>query len=91
MLRREAAQSKTSARVKRSGRKEPRGRHGISVREDADCLGNREPTIHWKVSRTSADRREGSRKHLSPSAMRSEPVARPSAIVSAALSATSVI
>ena len=54
----------------------PRGRHGISAREAADCLGNREPTIHWKVSRTSAACRVGSRKHLSPSAMRSEPVGR---------------
>ena len=54
----------------------PEGRHGISAIEAADCLGNREPTIHWKVSRTSAARREGSRKHLSPSAMRSEPVGR---------------
>ncbi|MBR6586760.1 MAG: hypothetical protein IKK82_04990 [Kiritimatiellae bacterium] len=59
MLRREAAQSKTSARAKRSGRKEPRGRHGISAREAADCLGNHEPTIHWQVSRTSAACREG--------------------------------
>ena len=54
----------------------PGRRHGISAIEAADCLGNREPTIHWKVSRTSAARREGSRKHLSPSAMRSEPVGR---------------
>ena len=52
----------------------PEGRHGISAIEAADCLGNREPTIHWKVSRTSAACREGSRTHLSPSAMRSEPV-----------------
>ena len=36
----------------------PEGRHGISAREAADCLGNREPTIHWKVSRTSAACRE---------------------------------
>ena len=43
-FRRETAQSKTSARAKRSGRKEPRGRHGISAREAADCLGNREPS-----------------------------------------------
>ena len=35
-FRREAAQSKTSARAKRSGRKEPRVRRGISVREAAD-------------------------------------------------------
>ena len=54
----------------------PGRRHGISAIEAADCLGNREPTIHWKVSRTSAACREGSRKHLSPSAMRSEPVGR---------------
>ena len=54
----------------------PEGRHGISAIEAADCLGNREPTIHWKVSRTSAACRVGSRKHLSPSAMRSEPVGR---------------
>ena len=54
----------------------PEGRHGISAIEATDCLGNREPTIHWKVSRTSAACREGSRKHLSPSAMRSEPVGR---------------
>ena len=54
----------------------PVGRHGISAIEAADCLGNREPTIHWQVSRTSAACREGSRKHLSPSAMRSEPVGR---------------
>ena len=54
----------------------PVGRHGISAIEAADCLGNREPTIHWKVSRTSAACRVGSRKHLSPSAMRSEPVGR---------------
>ena len=54
----------------------PGRRHGISAIEAADCLGNREPTIHWKVSRMSAARREGSRKHLSPSAMRSEPVGR---------------
>ena len=37
----------------------PEGRHGISAIEAADCLGNREPTIHWKVSRTSAACREG--------------------------------
>ena len=54
----------------------PERRHGISAIEAADCLGNREPTIHWKVSRTSAACRVGSRKHLSPSAMRSEPVGR---------------
>ena len=54
----------------------PGRRHGISAIEAADCLGNREPTIHWKVSRTSAACRVGSRKHLSPSAMRSEPVGR---------------
>ena len=54
----------------------PGSRHGISAIEAADCLGNREPTIHWKVSRTSAACRVGSRKHLSPSAMRSEPVGR---------------
>ena len=54
----------------------PGGRHGISAIEAADCLGNREPTIHWQVSRTSAACRVGSRKHLSPSAMRSEPVGR---------------
>ena len=54
----------------------PGRRHGISAIEAADCLGNREPTIHWQVSRTSAACREGSRKHLSPSAMRSEPVGR---------------
>ena len=54
----------------------PEGRHGISAIEAADCLGNREPTIHGKVSRTSAACRVGSRKHLSPSAMRSEPVGR---------------
>ena len=52
----------------------PGRRHGISAIEAADCLGNREPTMHWKVSRTSAACRVGSRKHLSPSAMRSEPV-----------------
>ena len=54
----------------------PGRRHGISTHKAADCLGNREPTIHWKVSRTNAACREGSRKHLSPSAMRSEPVGR---------------
>ena len=37
----------------------PEGRHGISAIEAADCLGNREPTIHWQVSRTSAACREG--------------------------------
>ena len=37
----------------------PGGRHGISAIEAADCLGNREPTIHWQVSRTSAACREG--------------------------------
>ena len=37
----------------------PEWRHGISAIEAADCLGNREPTIHWKVSRTSAACREG--------------------------------
>ena len=38
--------------------------------EAADRANDHEPTIHWQVSRTSAVRREGSRKHLSPSAMR---------------------
>ena len=37
----------------------PGRRHGISAIEAADCLGNREPTIHWKVSRTSAACWEG--------------------------------
>ena len=54
----------------------PGGRHGISAIEAADRASDHEPTIHWKVSRTSAACREGSRKHLSPSAMRSEPVGR---------------
>ena len=54
----------------------PRGRHGISAIEAADRASDHEPTIHWKVSRTSAACRVGSRKHLSPSAMRSEPVGR---------------
>ena len=54
----------------------PRGRHGISAIEAADRTSDHEPTIHWLVSRTSAACREGSRKHLSPSAMRSEPVGR---------------
>jgi len=40
------------------------------VIEAADRANDHEPTIHWQVSRTSAVRREGSRKHLSPSAMR---------------------
>ena len=54
----------------------PGRRHGISAIEAADRASDHEPTIHWKVSRTSAACREGSRKHLSPSAMRSEPVGR---------------
>ena len=54
----------------------PEGRHGISAIEAADRASDHEPTIHWQVSRTSAVCREGSRKHLSPSAMRSEPVGR---------------
>ena len=54
----------------------PGRRHGISAIEAADRTSDHEPTIHWLVSRTSAACREGSRKHLSPSAMRSEPVGR---------------
>jgi len=54
----------------------PEGRHGISAIEAADRASDHEPTIHWQVSRTSAACRVGSRKHLSPSAMRSEPVGR---------------
>ena len=54
----------------------PGRRHGISAIEAADRASDHEPTIHWKVSRTSAACRVGSRKHLSPSAMRSEPVGR---------------
>ena len=76
----QSAKHTFKASVACNGREVLRGtpgrRHGISAIEAADCLGNREPTIHWKVSRTSAACRVGSRKHLSPSAMRSEPVGR---------------
>ena len=37
----------------------PGGRHGISAIEAADRASDHEPTIHWKVSRTSAACREG--------------------------------
>ena len=76
----QSAKHTFKASVACNGREVLRGtpgrRHGISAIEAADRASDHEPTIHWQVSRTSAACREGSRKHLSPSAMRSEPVGR---------------